>query len=232
MVTQFVYDKKDIIAEIGVGENTINYLRGLRIDELFIRQAETVEYFRTDALGSTLALTNQSGVVTTSYQYESFGKTNANGPSQNSFQFTGRENDGTGLYHYRARNYSPGFQRFLSEDPLECQRTKGRNLYAYVENNPLRFTDPSGLVSIPLIITDPGRCMQIFPECKAEIPDPADDKLTCELVVCSSFSTGLAELTNCNYRCPGGFDLNKFFRLGPDGIPESSPGVPPRSPFE
>jgi RHS repeat-associated protein len=38
--------------------------------------------------------------------------------STNSFRYTGRENDGTGLAFFRARYYSPILQRFLSEDPI------------------------------------------------------------------------------------------------------------------
>ena len=41
------------------------------------------------------------------------------GSSANAFQYTGRENDETGLFYYRARYYSPINSRFLSEDPLE-----------------------------------------------------------------------------------------------------------------
>ena len=39
-------------------------------------------------------------------------------PVTNPFQYTGRENDATGLYYYRARYYSPTLRRFISEDPL------------------------------------------------------------------------------------------------------------------
>lgn len=47
------------------------------------------------------------------------------------FQYTSRENDGTGLYYYRARYYSPEMQRFISEDPI---RLWGGdiNYFAYV----------------------------------------------------------------------------------------------------
>jgi len=38
------------------------------------------------------------------------------GMSSNPFQYTGRENDGTGLYYYRAQYYAPKLHRFLSED--------------------------------------------------------------------------------------------------------------------
>jgi RHS repeat-associated protein len=43
-------------------------------------------------------------------------------PSANPAQYTGRENDGTGLYYYRGRYYSPTLQRFASQDPLGFPR--------------------------------------------------------------------------------------------------------------
>ncbi len=97
-----------------------------------------------DGLGSTLGLTDPSGTVTTSYSYEPFGKTSPAGSANaNPAQFTGRENDGTGLYYYRSRYYHPGLQRFTSEDPLGFGGGDV-NLHAYVGNDPVNLTDPSG----------------------------------------------------------------------------------------
>ena len=56
---------------------------------------------------------------------------------------TGRENDKTGLYYYRARYYSPTLQRFIREDPIGFYG--GINFYAYVRNNPVNWRDPWGL---------------------------------------------------------------------------------------
>ena len=117
--SQFLYDGSDIVQEIGGSSVGASYLRSLNIDEPFVRQTSVGnEFYHVDALGSTLDLSNQTGAVQTSYQYEAFGKTTTTSTSSNPFQFTGRENDGTGLYYYRARYYSPGLQRFFSEDPL------------------------------------------------------------------------------------------------------------------
>src|SRR5207245_9548259 len=75
--------------------------------------------FLTDALGSTVALTDTAGAVQTQNTYEPFGATVTTGAASSSpFQYTGRENDGTGLYYYRARYYHPGLARFISADPL------------------------------------------------------------------------------------------------------------------
>jgi RHS repeat-associated protein len=60
------------------------------------------------------------------------------------FQFTGRENDGIAdLYYYRARYYSPGQHRFLSPDSIGFFGGD-TNLYSYVFDDPLNFTDPTG----------------------------------------------------------------------------------------
>ncbi len=74
---------------------------------------------QTDALGSTLALTDSSGTTQTSYTFEPFGNTSQSGSTTtNSFAYTGRELDPTGLYFYRARYYNPLLGRFISEDPI------------------------------------------------------------------------------------------------------------------
>ena len=92
-----------------------------------------------------MVLADGSGAPVTSYTYESFGRTETAGtPSPNSFQFTGRENDGTGLYYYRARFYQPNAGNFMSEDPIGSAGGS-LNLYSYARGNPLRFTDPTGL---------------------------------------------------------------------------------------
>ncbi len=61
------------------------------------------------------------------------------------FGFTGRAwDDDVDLYYYRARWYDPAVGRFISEDPTGFDAGDA-NLYRYVTNSPLNFTDPSGL---------------------------------------------------------------------------------------
>ena len=153
--TRYLYDGQDIVQEIGGGAVGASYVRSLNIDEAFVRQTVTGnEFYHADALGSTLDLTNQAGAVQTSYLYEAFGKTTVTGTSSNPFQYTGRENDETRLYYYRARYYSPRMKRFTSEDPLVRALdliasvqplTRVPHPYSYVDNSPLNFTDPLGL---------------------------------------------------------------------------------------
>jgi RHS repeat-associated protein len=140
-----IYDGVDPVQEQSGGVVQANLLTGLGIDERFTRTAgSTISTLVTDTLGSTVALADSTGAITTYYGYDAYGSTTSSGAANdNPYQFTGRENDGTGLYYYRARYYSPAWGRFVSEDPIGPDG--GINLYAYANSAPTIIVDPSGL---------------------------------------------------------------------------------------
>ncbi len=146
MATSFLYDGLNPVQELQSGSPSANMLTGLGVDEYLQRtDASGASSYLTDALGSTLALANPAGGLATSYTYDPFGNTTASGASStNPFQFTDREKDGTGLYYYRARYYSPAYQRFLAQDPIGFDGGDA-NFYAYGSNDPVTLTDPLGL---------------------------------------------------------------------------------------
>ncbi len=184
-LTEFLYDGMNPVQESSDVTVLANILTGLGIDEHFTRtdlSAGTMSHFFSDALGSTLALADSAGVVQSEYTYDPFGRTTMTGLSNtNPYDFTGRENDITGLYYYRARYYHPDLQRFTSEDPvvsasfMTCPSNdnllfrialsgggtlgQGSNLYGYVNNQPTALTDPSGL----------GPCENQLSECNRPI---------------------------------------------------------------
>ena len=142
--TGFLYDGQNAVQELSSGTPSATILSGLATDELFARtDASGQSSFVTDALGSTLALTDGSGNNVAQYSYDAFGGAAVTGSSANANQYTGRENDGTGADYYRARYYDPALGRFLSEDPLEFN-AGSLNLYSYAGNDPVDYTDPSG----------------------------------------------------------------------------------------
>ena len=141
---RYLYDGPQVIAELSGAMIDTTYLTGLEIDEVLARYGAPGErMLLTDALGSVLALTDPQGNPTTTYAYSAYGKTQQTGaPSENPVQYTGRENDGTGLYYYRARYYAPEMGRFISSDPIGLEG--GLNEYTYALNNPILYFDSDG----------------------------------------------------------------------------------------
>jgi RHS repeat-associated protein len=140
--TQYVYDGLSVVQERS-GTETVDYLNGLRIDERFVRRG--AEFYVADGLGSSIGLTDVTGAFATRYTYEPFGRSETEGTSSNAFQFTGRENDATGLQYFRARYYAPALHRFIGQD---AAAEAGANRYLYVGNNPINAIDLLGLFTI------------------------------------------------------------------------------------
>ena len=147
VATGFLYDGLNLAQELSAGSPSANFLSGLSLDEVFTRtDASGSAHLLTDALGSTVALSDSSGAVSTSYTFQPFGATTrAGAATANSVEFAGRENDGTGLYFLRGRYFSPSLQRFMSEDPIGFSGGDP-NLYSYVDNQPTMFVDPFGYI--------------------------------------------------------------------------------------
>ncbi len=142
--TSFLYDGANAAQELSGSTITANLASG-GLDEVLSRTDASGTFAPLkDALGSAIALADSTGTIQTLYTYDPFGGTSVSGATNgNKFQYTGRENDGNGLYYYRARYYSPAIGRFISEDPIGF--AGGINVYAYVGNSPTNWTDPFGL---------------------------------------------------------------------------------------
>ena len=111
------------------------------------------EYVHPDALGSTIAVTDDVK-GRTRFDSEPFGKRIQ--PSGAAFAgstpnvqagFTGHHmDDDLALVNMRGRIFDPAQRRFISPDPLVARpmNAQSYNRYSYVYNNPLNLTDPSG----------------------------------------------------------------------------------------
>jgi RHS repeat-associated protein len=149
--TSYLYDGLDPVQE--AQGSTINpILTGLGIDQRYARNDQGGRtYFLTDALGSTRALTNASGNVVQRYDYTPYGETTQTSTNfSNPYQYTGRERDASGMYYYRARYYSAGMGRFVSEDSYGFAAGDA-NFYAYGLGDPISNNDPTGHI-VPAII--------------------------------------------------------------------------------
>ena len=94
---------------------------------------------------------NASGTVTQRNHYYPFGTAFAENTTdeqkQQPYKYNGKELDqmhGLNLYDYSARYYESAVGRFTNVDPL-AEKYYNISPYAYCNNNPLRFIDPTGM---------------------------------------------------------------------------------------
>jgi RHS repeat-associated protein len=145
---------QDVVAEGGEPGEPTHYLYGLALISEELPDLESHPFFyHADGLGSTIALTDQLGMVQAHYRYDAWGNLEQSlGNVPNRFLFTGEEQDPqTGLYYLRARWYDPRVGRFLTKDPFGglAERPQSVYPYIYVSNNPANLVDPLGIWGWP-----------------------------------------------------------------------------------
>jgi RHS repeat-associated protein len=94
-------------------------------------------------------LTDSSGLVTDTYDYDSFGNVLATtGTTPNLYRFSGEQMDSDlGLYYLRARYYNPQTGRFMRRDPLPAISgdITNQHRYLYAAADPVNNADPTGM---------------------------------------------------------------------------------------
>ncbi|PTU29150.1 RHS repeat-associated core domain-containing protein [Stenotrophobium rhamnosiphilum] len=104
-----------------------------------------IYYYTNDHLATPQVLTNATGAVSWSANYQPFGAASVTTASvSNNLRFPGQYLDAeTGFHQNGFRDYEPSLGRYIESDPIGL--LGGINTYAYVDGNPLSFTDPEGL---------------------------------------------------------------------------------------
>ncbi|MCP4396041.1 MAG: hypothetical protein GY801_01850 [bacterium] len=168
--SSFGYDGWNLIKETtttDAGNATESYVWGLNLSDtlqgaggpstslrtgiggLLLRKTESGSFlYLYDANGNAGQLVDAAnGAPAAHYEYDPFGKLPAaSGPEadQNPFRFSTKYFDAeTGLSYYGYRYYSPELGRWIHRDPIE--ELGGLNLYGFVGNNPLAWSDAYGL---------------------------------------------------------------------------------------
>ncbi len=147
--TSYLYDgtawNASVVQEQSAGKPTANLLTGApgQIFQL-TTPSGTNSSLLANPLGSTIALANSSGTITTSYSYDPNGAATTTGASSpNTFEFNATQNHGTGLYLMGARYYDPATGTFISQDPTGFHGGI-TDLYSYANNDPINQSDPTG----------------------------------------------------------------------------------------
>ncbi|MFH1107148.1 MAG: RHS repeat-associated core domain-containing protein [Candidatus Micrarchaeota archaeon] len=155
----------------GFGRRTNYYYSGGLAARAEVSQSSVLvplEFMHADYLSSVRAASDSSGASLGRNDFHVFGGS-LRESLQSRFKFTGKELESrSGLYFFGARFYQPSAGRFVSADPLF---SGAETPYSYAANNPLRFTDPTGMqceecpVLAPLsmdIAPDPAVVGEIF----------------------------------------------------------------------
>jgi len=145
--TRYIYSGWQTIAEYDGTSGTLTnrYVFGDDLDEPLIKvtSAGVLTFFHQDKVGTVIGVSTNTGAIANKNNFSPFGEITT--LAGTIFGFTGQRFDSeTGLCYYKNRYFSAKIGRFLQPDPIGYD-SGDLNLYTYVNNSPLVYTDPLGL---------------------------------------------------------------------------------------
>ncbi len=159
---RYLYDGMQIVQERdGANQTVVSYTRGLDLSGSLAgaggiggllafsdHQGPGVRHahYHSDGNGNITAMMNRHGRLVAKYHYDPFGNLQGQaGPlaAANPYRFSSKQYQAnTGMYSYGFRFYEPSLQRWINQDPVG--EIGGLNVYAFVQNDPTTWVDPSG----------------------------------------------------------------------------------------
>ncbi len=149
--------------EVTGSEITKHYFAGasrIATRKYTVPSSMSLEYVLSDHLGSSTVNTDDTGAKVSEMRYKPWGEVRYSWKASAShsladYTFTGQYSymddpstsgvtEGFGLMFYNARWYDPSLGRFAQADSIVPAGVQGWDRYAYVNNNPVKYTDPSG----------------------------------------------------------------------------------------
>ena len=153
--TVYVWDGDQVVMELSKGGAVQKrYIRGN--DLVYADKGENTEktYYVTDMHGNVVQLLDESGNVTKTYEYDSFGnEVKPEKKDENPYRYCGEYYDKeTEEVYLRARYYESSVGRFITRDTYtgESDEPLSLHLYTYCENDGVNMVDPSGHYKIKM----------------------------------------------------------------------------------
>ena len=154
-ITYYVSADYEEVWQNGQRIDTIKHYRS-GDQKVATRDRHGLKYLYPDHLGSAARMADTSGQQIKAIWYAPFGGTaHEQGDTVARYRFTGKEKDDSGLYYYGARYYDDTLGRFLAADSIlpDVYDPQQLNRFAYVRNNPIKLTDPTGhLFMVPALL--------------------------------------------------------------------------------
>jgi RHS repeat-associated protein len=143
-----------VVEEIVSGQVTKQYTYGH--DLISQRQSSGVSFYNYDGHGSVRGLSNLSGAITDTYDYDAFGTLiGRTGTTANNYLYAGEQFDADlGFYYNRARYLNVQTGRFISQDSYEGSSSDPQSLhkYLYANSDGVDNVDPSGNITIAQVV--------------------------------------------------------------------------------
>jgi len=109
-------------------------------------QGSVVYYIRTDHIGRPIFATDSAANIVWEVNYLPFGGVESSSGANLDLRFPGQWFQlESGLHQNWMRDYDPTTGRYMQADPLGL--VDGASVYNYALQNPMRYTDPTGLTA-------------------------------------------------------------------------------------